>query len=430
MTITCNTCHRENPAGRGVCQFCGSRFSRAPAEPELDADKSARLLEMQREHESQVAALKQQLEDARRDLEITKEELRAARQKAITDTMRDSEARLMEEERLRNSVATSEDDKAALQRELDATKAQLVAAENRLKDHVTASEQSSASLKRELDASREKAASELKERLAAGEKAVAMLEQRHAGATEKLAKDHQQAIAQKEGLIQELREKLQAFEGKLRSATAQTPAPPNGAGEQGTTSRRTFGAMAMTLLAAVSSSAGGAAGYFVRPATGARPEDQTAIEDLQSKLAQQTKLNRDLEEGLRSQHEAYERVTSDLKRAESELKNQPAPNPPSGATDDLQRQVTELRAASQEQQQKLAALEAELNQRRQDITTRDQTIAQLNQELQDAKAREAKAQENKPRVNNEVRPKPQPSIDLDNTIRNIEREYGLPRIGR
>ncbi len=429
MTLTCHTCHRENPAGRGVCQFCGSRLTRAQGTPDPDADEAGRLREMQRDHEIRVAALTQQLDGARQDLEITKEELREARQKAVSDTMHDSDARMAEEQRLRDSLATSENNRARLQSELDATTAKLVSIEKQLRDHMFETEQSSTSLKGALDAAEEKAATELRDKVAGGEKTVATLKQQHADVTEKLAKDHQQAIAQKESLIKELRDKLRAIEDKLRPAAVQA-VPLNGAGTQETTTRRNFGMMAMTLLATVSSGAGGIAGYFIRPAGSSSPADEAMNADLQTKLAQATKLNRDLEEGLRSQHEAYERVTSDLKRAESELKNQPVPNPGPGANDDLQRQLTELRAAGQDQQRRLAALEAELEQRKQDITSRDQTIAQLNEELQVARAREVKAQDTKPHVSNEVRPKPRPAIDLDTTIRNLEREYGIPGIGR
>lgn len=429
MTLTCHTCHRENPAGRGVCQFCGSRLTRAQGAPDPDADETGRLREMLRDHELRVATLTQQLDGAGRDLEITKEELREARQKAVSDTMRDSDARMAEEQRLRDSLATSENNRARLQSELDATTAKLVSTEKQLTDHMIETGQSSASMKGALDAAHEKAVTDLRDKLAGGEKALATLKQQHAGVTEKLAKDHQQVIAQKESLIEELRDKLKAVEDKMRPATVQA-VPLSAADTQATTSRRNFGMMAMTLLATVSSGAGGIAGYLIRPAGSPPPDDHAATEDLQTKLAQATKLNQNLEEGLRSQHEAYERVTSDLKRVEAELKNQPAPNPGPSANDDLQRQVMELRAASQEQQKRLAALEAQLDQRKQDVASRDQTIAQLNQELQDAKAREAKAEDTKPHVSSDPRPKPRPAIDLDATIRNLEREYGIPRIGR
>jgi hypothetical protein len=95
----------------------------------------------------------------------------------------------------------------------------------------------------------------------------------------------------------------------------------------------------------------------------------------------------------------------------------------------LQRQLQEARALQQQQQNRLAAFQADVERSKQDIASRDQTIAQLNQELQDEKS-DSKSQDAKARDTKNVRPRPRQSFDLDTTIRNLERDYGIPRTGR
>jgi hypothetical protein len=50
--------------------------------------------------------------------------------------------------------------------------------------------------------------------------------------------------------------------------------------------------------------------------------------------------------------------------------------------------------------------------------------------LQDAKSQDSKSQDAKARDTKDVRPRPRQSFDLDTTIRNLERDYGIPRTGR
>jgi chromosome segregation ATPase len=183
----------------------------------------------------------------------------------------------------------------------------------------------------------------------------------------------------------------------------------------------------MTIAAMLFAGAGGVGGYFFRGDDSSLSKDRATIKDLQAKLAETGKLNRDLEEGLRSQHEAYQRVNQDLKRAEDQLKIQTSANLGTGANDDLQRELTETRGANQQLQQKLTATEAELLQRGQDVTTRVQTIEQLKGQLQKAQAQRPRDKES--HDTKEVRPKPRQSNDFNSIIRNLEREYGIPRIG-
>jgi chromosome segregation ATPase len=384
-----------------------------------------RLREALHDSERAVASLRQELEAVTRERVTAKEELEAHRQKAITE----NEARIAEEARLRESLSASEKNLAALGLAFEDAKSQVGSTEGRLKEHWAASEQAIASLKRDLDAVRENAVAEFNERLAASEKAVATLKQEHASAITKAAADHQEKIAQKDTFIEELKAKLQGFakiEKSILPAAAGQVSSSNRPGEQGVTNRRSFGVMAMAIVAALSTGAGGVGAYVYRgDGDGPRRDDQATIKGLQGKLAEQDKLNHDLEDGLRSQHDAYERVNEDLKRAEDQLRTQMGANPGAGANDDLQRQLTDERAVNQQLQQKLTALETELVQRKQDIATRDQTIDQLNRQLQEAKSQEAKAHATK-----EIRPKPRQTIDFDTTIRNLEREYGIPRIGR
>jgi DNA repair exonuclease SbcCD ATPase subunit len=552
-TVVCHNCHRENSAARGFCQFCGSRLALPSTEPDVvEPDEARRLQEALHGGERTIASLKHELEAAKQELVAAQDEVKVLKQKAITDALHDSEERLAEEARLRDSLAESEKNVAALRLELDAAKSQFASSQGQLKEHLTAGQHAIETVKRDLDLVREKAVTELKEglaageriiaslkrehadalaqaaaahserlaaseqeiatlkkehadalaqtaaerderlaageqvaaslkkehasalaqaaaehneRLAAGQQEIAALKQEHAGALARVAAAHserlaaseqmiaslkkehagalaraaadlQQKIALKEGSIEELKAKLQNFAEREKQQLAAGVASFTKEPGQGTTSRRGFGAVAMTIAAMLLAGAGGVGGYFFHgDDSGLLKNDRATIKDLQTKLAETGKLKRDLEGLLRSQNEAYQRVNEDLKRAEDQLRNQTDANPVTGANDDLQRQLTEARGANQQLQQRLNASGAELAQRKQDVTTRDQTIDQLKAQLQDAKAQEAKAQEAPSRDNRdsrdtkEMRPRRQ-SNDFNTTIRNLEREYGIPRIGR
>ena len=332
-----------------------------------------------------------------------------------------------EEARLRGRLAESEKSLAALRLELDAVKSPPDSGERQLRQQASTGPESVAP-QGDLDATRTAIATEFNDKIAAGEMAIAALKQQHSSATEQIARDHQVKLAQKETVIEQLKAKLQDFaalEKKMLASAGHAlgASPP---GQPATTTRRTFGATALSIAAALSMGTGGVAGYLWQPSAASENQDQTTI-DLQGKLAQANKINRDLEDGLRSQHEAYERINADLKRAEADLNNRPPANP--GASDELQRQLQEARALQQQQQNRLAALQADVERSKQDIASRDQTIAQLNQELQDAKS-DSKSQDAKARDTKNVRPRPRQSFDLDTTIRNLERDYGIPRTGR
>ncbi len=127
---------------------------------------------------------------------------------------------------------------------------------------------------------------------------------------------------------------------------------------------------------------------------------------------------------MRSLHEAYDRLDQDLKTAQEQLRTQ-AQNPGAVAGgDDVQRPLTEAQTANRDLQQKLAATAAELDQRKQQMATQDQTIARLNQELQDAKSQEPKPRETKSQDTKESKPRLRRGSDFESTIRNLEREYG------
>ncbi|SFH98932.1 zinc ribbon domain-containing protein [Bradyrhizobium sp. cf659] len=473
MTIACHNCHRDNPAGRGFCQYCGSRLVPPSPEPDIaDRDEVQRLLEALRESKHAINSMQQDLDTATRELDEARDELKVLREKAITDTVNDAEERMAEQGRLRDRLAESQKSVETLQSELKAARSQFGSVQEQLKEEVAASHAKIASLALDLETAREKVAAEfhgkvaaseklvdaLKQdhaseirkvaddhqgkiaalthdlatarekigaefhgRLVAGEKLIETLRQRHASEIGKVADGHQEKIAQKEALIEELTAKLQGLAGGGNASVP--PVLPV------TTTRRSFGTMAMAALATVSTGVGGAGGYFLLPGNDSAPDD------LRAKLAEANKLNREMQEALRSQHEAYERINSDLKRAESQIKNQSSPNPGTDANEELQRQLTEARAATQQQQSRQAALQAEFDRSKQDIAARDQTIEQLNKQLRDAKAPDTRAQDPKPQdarpQEKDVRPKPRGhSIDLETTIRNFEREYGIPRIGR
>jgi chromosome segregation ATPase len=473
-TVTCHNCHRENPAGKGFCQFCGSRLSPPPPEPDnVEPDELRRLREALQGSERAAAAAKLELEVVRRDMIAAKEEL-----KALTASHESKEG-LAEEARLRDSLVASEKNLAALQLELDAARARLGSNENQLKEHLATSERAIASLKRELDAAGEDAVAELNEKLAAGEdamaslkqehastiakvaeahqekiaqkdtfidelkaklhgfaesgeklvageKAMATLKQEHASTLAKAAEDHQKKIAQKDTFIEELKAKLQGFAEQKIAPAAGLASTSNGSGQQGDTNRRSFGITAMSIVAMLFAGAGGLGGYLYHgDDASSRNDGQATVRDLQAKLAELGKLNRDLQDGLRSQREAYQRVSDDLKRAEDQLRTKTTANADPGSGVELQRQLTDARAANQQLQQKLTASETELVQRRQDVATKDQTIEQLTRQLQEAKAQEDQSQDSK-----EAKPRSRLGTDLDTTIRNLEREYGIPRIGR
>jgi DNA repair exonuclease SbcCD ATPase subunit len=334
-----------------------------------------------------------------------------------------------EEARLRDRLAESEKSLAALRLELDAVKSPLDSGERELREQASTGPESVAP-QGDLDAARTAIAAEFNDKIAAGEAAIAALKQQHSSATEQIARDHQDKLAQKETVIEQLKAKLQDFaalEKKMLASAghALVATPP---GQPATTTRRTFGATALSIAAALSMGTGGVAGYLWQPSSASENQDQATVVDLQGKLAQANKINRDLEDGLRSQHEAYERINADLKRAEADLNNRPPAN--NGGSDELQRQLQEARALQQQQQNRLAAFQADVERSKQDIASRDQTIAQLNQELQDAKSQDSKSQDAKARDTKDVRPRPRQSFDLDTTIRNLERDYGIPRIGR
>lgn len=422
-TIICHNCQRENSGARGFCQFCGSRLALLPPESESSEPNEERRT---RGSEHLLVPLRQELKLAKEQLDAAKEELDALKQTAINASSHPAEERRAEETRLRDRLAESERNMAALRLELETAKSQLGSTENQLRDHQASGELTVVSLKRELDLAKEKARTELDEHRAAGERMVATLKQEHAGAIAKVTSDHHEKIAQKETLIEELKARLQGFaEREKTHLAAATAALSGGSGPQQGASRRSFGTMAVSAIAAMFAGAGGVGGYVYRggSSSSTRKDDQAAVQSLQAKLTEADRLSHDLEDRLRSQREAYERVNGELKNAEEKLKQ--AASNPAGANDDVQRQLTDLRAAGQQLQQRLGAVEAELAQRKQDIATRDQTIAQLNQQLQEAKSQPSTSHETK-----DVRPRPRQTIDIDTTIRNLEREYGIPRIGR
>lgn len=486
MTIACPNpnCRRNNPAGKGFCQYCGSRLAPPSQEPDPPNDEVHRLLEALRESRQAINSLQQDLDTATRELEEARGELKVLRERAITDAVDDTEARMAEQSRLRESLAESEKNVTALKSELEAAKSQFSTTQDQLKEEVavghakiaaltvdlerprekvaaefhgkvTASEklvdamkQQHASeikkaaddhhekvtaLTRDLATVKERAVAEFQGRLTASEKLIETLKQRHATEIERVADGHQDKVAQKDSLIDELQVKLKDLVDS---------------GKVPVTTRRSFGTMAMAAMAAVSGGAGGVGGYFFRP------EEGSASEATQAKLDEAKTLNEKLQGALQSQHEAYERTVSELKRVEARLRDQPPPNP-TGANEELERQLNEARATSQQQlaearaknqqqEGRLAALQAELDRSKQDIAARDQTIAarnqtieQLNDRLQDAKSSDARAQDTKQEAKpheKEVRPTPRKTIDLETTIRNLEREYGrdfgIPRIGR
>jgi chromosome segregation ATPase len=438
---------------------------------------------------AEVLRLKAALDASERNAVGLMRELEAARQKAIADALRDSEQRISEEARLKDSLAESTRTVAALREELEGARREREKqspAEQRLKDSLAAGEQMVASLKRDLDAAREKAAAEaardaearvaeetrlkdhlaasaqsiaelktqleaahsrgadaatqagngLKESLAAGERTIATLKRDIEGVTQRLTNDHKQQIAHKDTLIDDLKKKLENFaelEKKFQTAAAGTLSAKGSeqGAASGTTNKRQFGAVAMSVIAMLSTGAGGVGGYFYH-GSGGQP---SIISDLQRKLSTSDGLNRQLQTGLRELHEAYERLGGDLKTAQAQLNARPQ-DPGAGSNDDVHRQLAEADAVNKDLQQRINATAAELEQRKQQVATQDQTIARLNQELQDAKSREANAEsrETKSQESRETKPRPRRASDFESTIRKLEREYGreygIPGYGR
>src|SRR5579864_862413 len=296
-TVICHNCHRENSAGRGFCQFCGSRLALSP--PESDAIEPDAL----RGGEHAIAVLRQELELAKRALDAANDELNALKQKPATDNSHESKERLAEEARLRDGLAASEGNVAALRLELEAAKSQLGSTASQLREHQATGEQIIVSLKRDLDLAKEKAAADLDAHRAAGEQVVATLKQEHAGAIAKAATDHQEKIAQKDTLIEELKAKgeqvvaaltqehagaiakaagdhqvkiaqkdtligelkakLQGLAEREKTLLAEgQAASANDGGPQEGTSRRSFSTMAMGTVATLFAGAGGVGGYF------------------------------------------------------------------------------------------------------------------------------------------------------------------------
>lgn len=431
-TVTCQKCRGDNPVGRGFCQFCGMRLAPLPSEPETtEHDEVDRLRDEVRAGERAMAALSKELERARQDLVAVKQEL-DSHKKAITDPPGPSEKRIAEEGRLRDSLAKSEQDLAAVRLEVEAAKAKLGSTEDELKAHLATGAQAVAALELELKTAREQAAAQLKEKQVGGDQAIALLKQEQAGAVAKAVASHKEEIVKKQGLIEELKAKLEGFverEKKALPGQVTSVAPLE---SEAATSRRSFGMAAMTAAAALFTGAGGVGGYvFHGDSRDARKADDASVADLQVRLAEASKINGDLQEGLRSQHEAYERINADLKRADDQLSSQTVGNSGAAAGDDVQRQLADARAANQQLQQKVATGDAALAQSRQDLAARDHTIAQLQAQLQEVKSSQNnKSQENKPQDTKEVRPRPRRAPDFETTIRDLEREYNIPGIGR
>ncbi|MDF0515727.1 hypothetical protein P0R31_00520 [Bradyrhizobium yuanmingense] len=478
MTIVCPNCHRDNPAGKGFCRFCGSRLTPPPPEQDaaVDNDETHRLLEALRESKQAMGSLQQDLESATRELDEARDELNVLRQKAITDTVNDTEERMAEQSRLRGSLAESQKSVETLRSELETAKLQSSAIQDKLEEEIAAGQAKIAALALELDTTKQEVAAELHGKVAASEKLIDRMKQQHANEIRKATDDHHEKIAAltrdlatvKERVVAEFQGRLTASEklietlrqrhvneiGKAADDSQEKVAQKDslieglqkklhGLVEDGkvpATTRRSFGTMAMAVLATVSGGAGSVGGYFLQPgaASGAK----------QAELDEAKALNEKLQTALQSQNEVYERTLNDLKRAEARLRDQPAPNANTGANEELQRQLNEARATSQQQlsearakdqqqEGRLAALQAELDRSKQDIAARDQTIAarnqtieQLNSQLQAANSSDARAPEAKP-YEREVKPRPRSkTIDLEQTIRNLEREYGIPRIGR
>jgi DNA repair exonuclease SbcCD ATPase subunit len=401
-TIRCHKCQRENPAGKGFCLECGTRLvsppvSPAPASPDTDLNELERLKKLLAASERDVAKLEQAVETAKRDHD--------------------------------EAIAQAE---AQAKRDTEAWKAE----EARLKEHLTASTQAMADLEKkhfEVATVATQNEQRLRESQAAAERTVASVKQEHEGVIQKLTAGHQDLIAQKDKMLGVVKADFDAFKKEVMAKSGGTnpvPAPAVPA-------KRKFGPVAMSVIATLLTGAGGAGGYFFHGSgdSGATKAAQPAVvSDLQNKLNAADRLNQELQDRSRALNEAYGRLDQDLKTAQDQLKVQAA-NPSAGPGDDVKGQLTEAQAANKELQQKLSATAAELDQRKQQIATQEQSIARMNQELldlrsQEAKPRETKSQETKSqepkeaKESKESKPRPRRASDFDSTIRNLEREYG------
>ena len=401
-TIRCHKCQRENPAGKGFCLECGTRLvsppvSPAPASPDTDLNELERLKKLLAASERDVAKLEQAVETAKRDHD--------------------------------EAIAQAE---AQAKRDAEAWKAE----EARLKEHLTASTQAMADLEKkhfEVATVATQNEQRLRESQAAAERTVASVKQEHEGVIQKLTAGHQDLIAQKDKMLGVVKADFDAFKKEVMAKSGGTnpgPAPAVPA-------KRKFGPVAMSVIATLLTGAGGAGGYFFHGSgdSGATKAAQPAVvSDLQNKLNAADRLNQELQDRSRALNEAYGRLDQDLKTAQDQLKVQAA-NPSAGPGDDVKGQLTDAQAANKELQQKLSATAAELDQRKQQIATQEQSIARMNQELldlrsQEAKPRETKSQEPKSqepkeaKESKESKPRPRRASDFDSTIRNLEREYG------
>jgi chromosome segregation ATPase len=333
-------------------------------------------------------------------------------------------------QRLEGLLAASKQDAAELKQQLEAEKRkaadalkdyeQHVSEGVRLKDSLEASAQTVVALRRDIELE--------KSQRQRHEGTVVALKQEHEGVLQRLTSGHQQLIAHKDTLIDNLKKNVTELEQKAQ--TLVTDALKTGGSKQVeatvTSTRRQFGPLAMSVIATLFAGAGGAGGYYYHGGadSGAPKAAQSAtVSDLQNKLSASGRLNQELQDGLRSLHEAYDRLDQDLKTAQEQLRTQGL-NPGAVASDDVQRPLSEAQTANKDLQQKLTAATAELDQRKQQMATQDQTIARLNQELQDAKSQEPKPRETKSQDMKESKPRPRRGSDFESTIRNLEREYG------
>jgi DNA repair exonuclease SbcCD ATPase subunit len=391
-TIRCHKCQHDNPAGKGFCLECGTRLAPppvspapAPSSPDTDLNELERLKKLLAASERDVAKLEHAVETAKRDHE-------AAIAQAEVQAKQDTEAWKTEE--------------------------------SRLKEHLTASTQAIADLeKKHSDVAT--VATQNEQRLQESHATVAVLKQEHEGVIQKLTAGHQDLIAQKDKLLGVLKKDL---DDALEKKVIPLSDPPASA----VPAKRKFGPMAMSVIATLLTGAGGAGGYYYHGSgeNGTPKTVQPAIvSDLQNKLSVSDRLNQELQDRSRALNEAYGRLDQDLKVAQDQLKAQAA-NPGAGSGDDVKGQLTEAQAANKDLQQKLTATAAELDQRKQQIATQEQSIARMNQELldvrsQETKPRETKSQEPKePKESKESKPRARRASDFESTIRNLEREYG------
>jgi hypothetical protein len=277
----------------------------------------------------------------------------------------------------------------------------------------------------------------LRESQAAAERTVASVKQEHEGVIQKLTAGHQDLIAQKDKLLGVLKADFDALKKEVMAASVGPSGGTNPGAGSAVPAKRKFGPMAMSVIATLLAGAGAVGGYYFH-GSGDSGATKTAppavVSDLQNKLNAADHLNQELQDRSRALNEAYGRLDQDLKTAQDQLKAQAA-NPGAGPGDDVKGQLTDAQAANKELQQKLAATAAELDQRKQQIATQEQSIARMNQELldvrsQEPKPREAKSQEPKSQEpkeakdSKESKPRPRRASDFDSTIRNLEREYG------